>query len=167
MVTAGAITKSELISQPWDTIYTLIDDNITDPIDSSNARKWVYSREPSGKQRNFAGYPYIIIKQPKLEQGGYSLDRTKSNQNYEQEIEVRCSDNMVNSAHTGKGLTYVNQVTDDVLAYFGNPNNKATLRDYGHYNLVMMIDNFDTIIVETETVFRAIIRLKYGLRLTT
>lgn len=163
----GNITKSSLVSQAWDNIKSMLDNrtNIPDPVDSTGNRKIVYSREPDHKARNFAGYPYIIVHQPSLEQDRYSIDRSKATQIYEQEIEIRTSDYMPNSAYNGKGLNYTNQIVDDVLEYFGSSSARSTLRSNGHFNLKLRVDRIDQINSDTELVFRAIIMLRYELRI--
>lgn len=161
------ITKSTLISQPRENVFRFINSrtNVPDPVDSTGVRKFVYSREPNHKERGFAGYPYIIVRDPTLLQSAHSINRSQAMMEWEQEIEVRASDDMPNSAHTGRGLQFLNDIADDIVAFFGSSNGRSDLRKYGHFNLVLNVDRTESILVDTEDVFRAIVRITYQMRL--
>ena len=54
------INKDSVSSNSWETIYDLINDNVTDP--KSRGVKWIFGAYPDVDSPRFAGFPIIIIR---------------------------------------------------------------------------------------------------------
>lgn len=160
------ITNTTLISQPRENIFRLLNDrtNVPDPIDDSGKRKFVYTREPNHKERSFAGYPYVIVRDPTLRQDAHSVSRATAQVEWEQEVEIQSSDVMSNSTHTGRGLEYLNDIVDDIVTFFGSAAGRKTLRQKGHFNVRLQVDRAEEVELDTENAFRAVILITYSLR---
>ena len=94
MVTETAkITVSKTFSQPFWNIYNLINNrsNVPDPIDATGDRKFVYRRQPNFG-RNFAGFPFIIVRGTKPTSGPGSANKSKIFKDYDNMIEVYAQD---------------------------------------------------------------------------
>lgn len=128
------IDSTNLISEPRNNVVSLISDdsNVSDPVTTSaEYRKWIYSRDPDIKSSSFAGYPFIVIAPARIDtSGGSSLDSSKRFVNWTIDIEVVSSDRGYGD-NDGKGLTYNDLITNDILQTLLDVDNRKTLRSQG------------------------------------
>jgi len=61
----------QIATASWDTIYSLIGDNLTDPKDRD--KKWIYSSYPDERSKTFPGYPIITITSPDISSKNISM----------------------------------------------------------------------------------------------
>jgi len=54
----------QVATTSWNTIYTLINNNIIDP--KNRGKKWIYSSYPDERSKTFPGYPIITITSPDI-----------------------------------------------------------------------------------------------------
>ncbi len=126
------IDNTNLISEPRDNVVSLISNtsNVSDPVSSpSEFRKWIYSRDPSIKSTSFSGYPFIVIGPTRIDtSGSASLDSSKRFVNWTIDIEVVSSDRGYGES-SGKGLSYNDSITNDILKTLLDKSNRETLRN--------------------------------------
>ncbi len=165
---SGVVTKNNLISQSYANIYNLLNNrsNVPDPLDTSGARKLVYSRLPDVSGLNFSGYPIIVIKRATLDDPleERSVDKTRGKIFWEFEIEVRSSDNILN--HASNGASYCEQIMDNILKTINDITNRKALLCYGMANGIPFIEDFDSIELNSDPVFFAKMSLRYNKRMT-
>ncbi len=154
---SGTILNSNLISQPYDNIYNLLNNrnNVVDPIDKTGVRRMLYTREPSVESIQSADYPFVVVKRPSFEVNGdeATLDATRTEVKWDFEIEVWCSDKL--KREEGNGAAFVEQIVDDILETLNNASNKKLLRCYGMGMIFPQVEDFDTLDVGPDTVFIA------------
>jgi len=164
------ITFSNIVSQSWQNIYDLINTrtNVVDPLDSLGNRKMVYSREPSQKGRDFTSYPYVIVHPVTADFVNRSLDSNKANVEWEIELEVHSSDNMLHKDHSGKGNAYANQLSDDVIQTLNDSTNRITLRGFGMSTIQPNLVSTDVVNIKGDIIFvrRFVIPFKKRLSLS-
>lgn len=128
------VTKSNLLSEPWNNVYTLVKNvsNVADPVSSSaEFRKFVYSREPDVKASGFAGYPFVVVNPSIIDfEDLRSANMKSSFVNWAIEIEVVSSDRGMNDAE-GQGSKYLDSISDDIVETFNNVTNRHTLKAFG------------------------------------
>ena len=129
---ATNVTKDNLFSESRNNVVDLIKDNISDPITSSSEfRKFIYSRQPDVKSSDFSGYPYIIINPSDIfmpEEG--SVDTKSKMVTWTVEIEVFTTDRKYGNQE-GKGLTHMDDLSDQIIAIFNSQSNRRILRNNG------------------------------------
>lgn len=83
------VTKSNIYSESYTQLKSLIDSNITDPItnSTSSTRKWIYTFVPDVKSYGFKGLPFIVINPPSTEFNERTFN-TEREDNLSFEIEV-------------------------------------------------------------------------------
>lgn len=167
-MTQAIVTYANVVSQSWQNIFDLIDTraNVTDPIDATGARKMVYTREPYQKSRNFGGYPYIIVHPVTADFNARSVSSTVANVDWEIEVEVHSSDNMLHKDHKGNGNAYANQICDDIIQTLNNETNRKTLRNFGMAFVNPALDDADIDNIGGETIFTRSFRIPFNKRLT-
>lgn len=149
---SSSISKSNLFSQTHANIFNLINtrSNVSDPADSSGARKFVYVRPPRNMGRNFAGYPFIIVPPIELAQGEGVVSGTKARTTYEIEIQIFTADGDSDSSGDPSGAEQLNTISNSVVETLNE--NDDTLRNYGMKN--MMYDgSYDLTEDDGKTVF--------------
>ena len=52
------------IKSAWNTIYNLINNNVSDP--ENRGKKWIFGTSPDVNAKNFCGYPIIVIYNPEF-----------------------------------------------------------------------------------------------------
>lgn len=165
-MTATIVDKSNLLSEPWNNIQSILNNRslVPDPTSpsASEFRKWIYSRAPDLKKANFSDYPYIICYPAtthignQAESGRVSVDGNARMVNWNVEIEIVSCDRGWNNQE-GKGQQWLDTVSNSVVSALNNA--RATLRQNGLMDLG--IDATD-VVVETEAdtlVFRRSILL--------
>jgi len=129
----GLVTHENLFSEPRKNIVDLISSKVSDPISSSSEhRKWIYSRVPDIKAGSFAGYPIIIIHP-----SSFYSEKEESSANgkvkfvsWELDIEIITSDRG-SGDNDGKGLIYIDLISNEIISVLLNVSNRAMLRSYG------------------------------------
>ena len=160
MATSAVLDYTNLYTQSFWNVFNLLNTrtNVIDPLDASGSRKLVYSREPD-LGRNFAGYPIIIVMPAKLKR---SARKTLNDKNADVDgtitVEVRSSDvfftkETASDPH-GKGLTFLDQLSDDVLETLNSASNRNTLRNNNIGFVKVEEAGSDTIDMEGEVVYR-------------
>ncbi len=162
MVTeTGKITSSKIFSQPFWNLYNLINNrsNVPDPDDSTGSRKFVYRRQPNFG-RNFAGFPFIIVRATKPTSGPGSADRSKVMKDYDNDIEVYAQDTKSDSVGDPAGAETRDQITDNIAKTLDNVTNRKTLRNNGQSNIVYDVDIDDEAELDGKTLFAAMFDLR-------
>ena len=133
-MTASRVTYSNLYSESWNNIYTLINSktNIVDPsTTTSEFRKWIYTREPDVKELSFANFPFIIVHPVSIDTSKNQLLSGKTGViNFVCDVEIITCDREFNE-RDGKGATDNDSISNDIIETFNNATNKATLRANG------------------------------------
>lgn len=137
------VTTTNFASGAYETIKSLISNYIPDPVTSSSEyRKWIYSREPDTKSRDFGGYPFIIINPANIDfSGNKSIDKSHKIAEISFEIEIVASDKGANNQN-GKGLSHIDAITDAFLSVLNSDTGRNYLRQNGLYDA-----NIDTLSV--------------------
>ncbi len=133
---SASITYNTIYTQSHANIYNLINNrsNVPDPARPNDAgtthsRKFVYSRKPRHKGRNFEGFPYIIIPYDDVTQGKATADASKANLIYDIDIIIITKDSDSDSSGSPKGGEQLSTISDDIIKTI-NANIK-TLNNYG------------------------------------
>jgi hypothetical protein len=125
---------NNLFSQSWQNIYDIINSrtNVADPSSSSSQkRKWVYSRVPDVKSITFKDFPFIVVHPFTVNFGDTQTgNRQTQTVNFVVEIEVFTCDRGSNN-DDGKGMTYLDAISDDIVQALNSSTNRATLSGYG------------------------------------
>lgn len=158
---ANALTHANLYSQAWKNVWDLITDRtkVADPLKgSSDHRKFVYSREPDTASSDFKGYPFVIVHPAKLtREGRRSADAYRADIQAEIEVEVFSSDKVKDYRTTnnpeGKGLDFLDDISDDVIQTFSNKANKATLANNNVGNVQISASDVDFFTEDGERVY--------------
>ena len=157
------ITNANLISEPRNNVVTLISNssNVSDPVNSSGNRKWIYSRDPAIKSNSFAGYPFIVIGPTRIDTtGSANMDSSKRFINWTIDIEVVSSDYGYGS-NEGKGLEHNDSVTDDILKTLLDTTNRQTLISQGMAFRQPVVSNIIVELLKQEMTYRRIITLPF------
>jgi len=166
---ATAITKSNLFSEPRNNIVDIISANLTDPVSSSSQfRKWIYSREPDIKSAGFKGFPIVIINASELDKlkAQRTVDRKSNKVDWTIEMEVISSDRG-NGKQAGRGLEYLDSVSDQLVQVLGDTTNLDTLRENLIHNLTFSASGVDTESLADELVFRRTFILNFDTKIQT
>ena len=129
------ITYANLFSEPRNNVVKLISNtnNVNDPTTgSAESRKFIYSRFPDVKAADFSGYPFIVIRSSDLETEipMSSADGKSKIVNFDIDIEVYTSDRGY-GFQDGKGLSYMESISNDVVATLMNITNRKLLKSFG------------------------------------
>ena len=139
---SGALTASNRVTQSHANVYNLINDrsNVPDPNDDSGDRKFVYVRKPRSMGRQFAGYPFIIVRRTRPSKGKSTVGLTKSFMDYNTQIEIYTKDSDSNSSANPNGSEQINEIVDKITTMLDNATNKRVLISYGMSNIRYDID---------------------------
>ncbi len=153
MVIADSTTieKSNLYSQAYANIYNLINTrtSVTDPIDSTGSRKFIYGRDPRVQGRGFKGYPFVIVNHVDVPFDNPSFNRKIKDTEFRITIEVWSSDDIV--GRQDMGAQYLDSISDDVAETLNS--NESTLAGYGLHNMRIESSPADTIEVVNNFIF--------------
>lgn len=168
-MTAGAVTYSNLVSEPWQHIYELLNSrsNISDPtVGSAEYRKIVYARDPDVKSANFAGFPFIIVRPstPNLDDGGKSLDMNSRFIAFGIDVEVVTCDREYNN-RDGFGATDNDSLSNSVVKVLNNVSNRKTLQTNGLYDLKLEVTSVVVEERENTLIYRRVIVISMRSRL--
>lgn len=168
-MTSAALDRTNLHTQVFWNFYNLLNNrsNVVDPRspESVKVRKFVHAHEPY-LGRGFDGYPFLIVNQPVVGIGSVRLaDDINAEVNGEFVVEVRSSDKAVEDVTAedshGKGLKWLNEVTDDVIQTLNAVSNRNTLRSRNIGFVRTETGNVDFIEVEGETIYSREVRVLF------
>jgi len=74
-ITLGTVNSANVISQSWNNVYRVIQDNVSDP--SSRSVSWVFSAFPQQRKGTASVYPCIIIESPSLRGQNITMGHSK------------------------------------------------------------------------------------------
>jgi len=152
------ITYKNLFSETRNNVVSLVSNisNVKDPL-STNAefRKWIYSRSPDVKNSDFKGYPILIVGPARVtpqveEQSG---DMKHKFVDFEIAIEIRTSDRGY-GPNNGKGLSYMDSISDDIAKTFNDTTNRANLSKNTLAFCNFSVEDVETITTANELIYR-------------
>jgi len=158
------VNYTNLISEPRDNVVSLISDssNVDDPVTTSaEYRKWIYSRDPSIKNTDFAGYPFLVITPARIDTSGKaSLDSSRRFVDWTIDIEVVSSDYGYGDV-AGKGLTHNDVITNDILQTLLDVGNRQLMRSQGMAFGKPVVSDVLIESLKQEKVYRRIITIPF------
>ena len=80
-----AITRTNLRNNLYNTIYTHLNANVTDPA-SRTGKHWIFPSYPDTTVANFIGYPLIVINKAELDKTFETFDNTYSDVSFPLEV---------------------------------------------------------------------------------
>lgn len=159
MATSAALSRSNITSQGFWNFFNLINDRskVVDPADASGKRKFVYSHPPDFG-RGFKNYPVVVVEPLSPEFSGIKTGNGKNKQTSGQIIiEVRSSDSYFNRSTVsdphGKGLTFLDAISDDIIETLEDVGNLDTLRGNNIGNVSIPSVSNDWISIDGELVY--------------
>ena len=163
------VTYTNLFSEPRNNVKALINDssNVSDPlISSAEFRKWIYSRFPDVKANGFSGYPFIVLKSTDLEipEEEGSADGRSRFVNWEIDIEIYTSDRS-EGGQSGKGLSHMESISDDIVQTLMNITNRKTLKSLGMSSEAINPSEISEQPLKNELTYKRIIPLSFNNRL--
>ena len=164
------IDYTNLVSSVRDNVVEIIQNNVSDPTNStSGLRKWIYSRTPDTKSRDFSGFPYIIVPSPQISisnasTGQHSFDGSKKEITWEMEIIIHTTDRGWNNLN-GKGLQYVNEISNDMMRVFLNRQIRETMRTSGLAFAMPEVSNVDVIEQDNTLLYEVSVFLSFTTRM--
>jgi len=83
-----SVNNTNIFTEPRDLIKALINSNVVDPKRGrvNSPRRWIYRQIPDTTSRDFAGYPFIVIKS--VEGDSNEVDLQGCTSDFEMELEV-------------------------------------------------------------------------------
>jgi len=134
MATSAALDRTNLYSQVQINIFNLLNNrsNVVDPRDSTGNREFLLAHEPDF-ERGFQLFPVVVVNPANTSMGDLRLgDDKTANVLGEIIIEVWSTDTFFRNKTTtdvhGKGLTYLDAISDDVMQTLNSVANRNTLR---------------------------------------
>ncbi len=144
MADSATLSRTNLYSQSFWNLFNLLNtrSNVVDPVDGSGKRKFVYGHDPMVNKRAFEGYPFVVVNPASINRPGTQTAGNKKAQiDFEIVVEVHSTDNYfrrdtVTDPH-GKGLTFLDNISDDIMETLNSESNRDTLRSYatGFFNV--------------------------------
>lgn len=141
--TSAKIVYSTVLSQSFANLFNLINtrSNVVDPIDSTGVRKFVYSKMPDVSNRNFSGFPFIVVSRSSPDRKRLSVDGRVSDMLYEFSIIVYSKNRGTDSSGDPQGAEYADSIANDIFETLSDEGNKRTLRGYGLGRVEFDVDN--------------------------
>ena len=165
---ADQVTYQNLFSESRNNVVALVTStNVPDPtLSSAEFRKWIYSREPDVKSADFKGYPFIVINPVDLdiEAEGGSLDGKSKFIYWDIEIEIVTSDRGYGEKD-GKGLTYMDSISNSLIKTFMNITNRKTLSTNSMKFVNPTTTAVGTEVIDNELVYRRSFILSFKSRI--
>ncbi len=165
---ADQVTYQNLFSESRNNVVALVTStNVPDPtLSSAEFRKWIYSREPDIKSTDFKGYPFLVINPVDLdiEAEGGSLDGKSKFIYWDIEIEIVTSDRGYGEKD-GKGLTYMDSISNSLIKTFMNITNRKTLSKNSMKFVNPTTTAVGTEVIDNELVYRRSIILSFKSRI--
>lgn len=156
VISSSAILKSNLFTQPHANLFNLINNknNIPDPISTlptqQQSRKMVYTREPD-LGHNFKGYPLIAVYPAEADYGFKTLGMSKSFIAWTIKVEIWSSDRI--NEFEGRGMEFIDNLSDYLVMALNNLSNRKILLDYGMANITPNVVSTDILENENELVY--------------
>jgi len=123
---ADKVTKSNFLSESHNNVVELLKNNVSNP---AGLKKWVYSRRPDIKSLSFKGFPFVVVYPTTLSfPKRMSLNGQKKSVSFGIEIEIISQDS-INTK--GKGLYYLDALSDSIIEQLNGESNRQTLRQNG------------------------------------
>jgi len=145
VATSVVITKDNLFTQLHANIFNLLNNrtNVPDPArpndtGTTRTRKFVYVREPNWSASNFAGFPALVVSDPKHSQNNKTADSSKAFQTDEFLLTIYAQDKTSDSDGDASAGQQIRDITTDIVNTIND--NYFTLRNNGLRNSI-----FDTI----------------------
>ena len=161
---ANQVTYVNLFSESRNNVVALINStNVSDPtLSDAEGRKWIYSREPDVKSNDFKGYPCIIVHPADLdiERERGSLDGKSKMVFWDIEIEIITSDRGYGEKE-GKGLSYMDSISNSLIQTFMNKTNRATLSTNSMKFVNPTTTSVGTDVIENELIYRRSIMISF------
>lgn len=165
---ATQVIYSNLFSESRNNVIALLTSvNVPDPtISSAGFRKWIYSRTPDVKANEFKGYPFLIVHpaDADIDEDGGTLDGKSKIVYWNIEIEIVCSDRGYGD-NVGKGLSYMDEITDSLAKTFMNISNRKTLTTNSMAFSNVTTSSVTTDVIENELVYSRSIILSFKSRI--
>ena len=155
---SGKITIEKVATQALWNVYNLINNrvNVPDPNDSTGNRKFVYTSKPDFSGRNFAGFPFIIVRSAKPKKAKSTADLSKSFRDYDILIEVYAQDSLGSDSTANKiGIATRDSIVNKVIKTLESPTNRKVLITYGQAHLNYSVDIDDDAELDGKPVFSA------------
>jgi hypothetical protein len=165
---ANQVTYANLFSESRNNVVALLNSaNVPDPtISTAEFRKWIYSREPDMKASDFSGYPIIIVHPADfdVDKDKGSLDMKSKEVLWDIEIEIITSDRGY-GANDGKGLSYMDTISNNILKTFLDKSNRITLSNNSMKFTNPTTTSVGSEVIENELVYRRTIILSFKSRI--
>ncbi len=165
---ADQVTYQNLFSESRNNVVALVTStNVPDlTLSSTEFRKWIYSREPDVKSSDFKGYPFIVINPVDLdiEAEGGSLDGKSKFIYWDIELEIVTSDRGYGEKD-GKGLTYMDSISNSLIKTFMNITNRKTLSTNSMKFVNPTTTAVGTEVIDNELVYRRSFILSFKSRI--
>ena len=138
------------MSSAHNNVFDTVNDrsNISDPKNTNDLdRTFVYKNDPWSKGQDYEGYPYIIVRFPKMEKSKLSGDGNTKNFLWECEVTVRTAmEGAINDVGESTGISNMNSILDDLNETFDSKTVKDELRALGMFSLEYEIGDNDEVI---------------------
>ena len=144
---ADQVQYNNMFSESRDNVVDLISANVSDPtIGAAQTRKWIYSRFPDVKAKDFSKFPFIVVHPTDvdIEQKG-SLDGKSKFVSWNIEVEIVTCDRGYGSKD-GDGLSHMDTLSNSLLNVFMNITNRTTLSD----NSMKFVEPSTTAVVDED-----------------
>jgi len=168
-MTQNTLTKSKLKSYSYNNVFDVINNrsNIPDPKNPNNiTRKFVFKNDPWSKGSDYDGYPYIIVRRPKISYDNVSADGKTKNIGFEFSITVRTAiEGAMNEHKDSTGVTNMDDIQDDLEEVFNDETIKQSLRLLNMFSFDLSTDDDDEFIDSNKKhVFQSEFTLKCSTR---
>ena len=153
ILSSARVLKTSLFRQSHANIYNLINNrsNVPDPNDTSGGRKFVHVRDPRIRNREFAGFPFVVVSSTSIKQSGLNLSQSNSSITYDIVISVVSQDKESDSKGNAEGAEQCDIISEGVLKTVNA--NRYTLRNYGMAHFELTDSDFDVDSFDEKTLF--------------
>ena len=145
-MTQNTIIRSKLKSYSYNNVFDVINNrsNIPDPKNPNNVtRKFVFKADPFSKINDYDGYPYIVVRRPKITYSNVSLDGKTKKVGWEFKITVRTAIEGAMHDNESTGVTNMDDIQDDLEEVFNGETIKQSFRDLKMYKFNLTTDDDD------------------------
>lgn len=153
-MTIATIDYTNMMSQAWQNVFDIIDNRtyVADPV-SVSGRKFVYTREPRLKTPDFQGFPFIVVDQAKMIPVNQMINYKRKGITHSITVVVYSTDMKIPGQANGKGVNFLNSISDDLVESFNGSFVKEILRPYKVDNLSIEATDSDVVEIEDDFVF--------------
>jgi len=169
-MTLNTVVYNKILSYADGNVFSIINNRtyIADPRNRSSTTQFVYRNDPWSKGQSYSGYPYIILRFPKIEKENKSLSGTTKDFLWTHDVTIRTGmGGAVNTTdNTSKAITDMYDIIDDFHETFDGATVKDSLRAVGMYNVkVVVIDNDEVVDENGKHIFISNLEISYNTRL--